>query len=176
MSDINSRIKELRLKLNMTQEEFGNKIGLSKSGISNIESGTRSVRERHIKLISSIFNVSEDWLKNGKNSVWSSYDELHKDSLGKLKGFEKFINYLESVGYAVKYEKSGQSEAGYYEEQKDDEGNIVGEPSFIPDEEYFDVILIKGGVSTTYTDSEFKEFQQACEKSIDYQVWLKNNK
>ena len=40
---INDRFKELRKALGLSQEEFGNKIGLSKSGISNIESGTRNV-------------------------------------------------------------------------------------------------------------------------------------
>ena len=50
---INDRFKELRKIFGLSQEELGNKIGLSKSGISNIESGKRNVTDKHIKLICS---------------------------------------------------------------------------------------------------------------------------
>lgn len=59
------RIKQLRNELGLTQEDFGKRIGLSKSGISNIENGTRNISARHIKLICSEFGVSERWLKTG---------------------------------------------------------------------------------------------------------------
>ena len=64
-SILNERFKQVRLKLGMTQEEFGNKIGLSKSGISNIENGTRNVTKRLIKLVSLIFGIDEMWLLTG---------------------------------------------------------------------------------------------------------------
>lgn len=61
--NINERFKKLRKALGLSQEELGNKIGLSKSGISNIESGTRNVTDKHIKLICSEFPINEDWLR-----------------------------------------------------------------------------------------------------------------
>jgi len=66
---INQRVKELRLNLGLSQDDFGNAIGLSKSGISNIENGTRSVRETHIKLICSAFDVDETWLRSGEGEA-----------------------------------------------------------------------------------------------------------
>lgn len=64
---MNTRIKELRSEfLNLSQEQFGERIGLSKSGISNIESGVRNVTDKHIKLICSEFDVREEWLRTGK--------------------------------------------------------------------------------------------------------------
>lgn len=64
---MNDRIKYLRAKiLKLSQESFGEKIGLSKSGISNIENGIRNVTEQHIKLICSEFNVNENWLRTGE--------------------------------------------------------------------------------------------------------------
>ncbi len=57
---VNDRFKELRKTFGLSQEELGNKIGLSKSGISNIESGTRNVTDKHIKLICSEFPVNEE--------------------------------------------------------------------------------------------------------------------
>lgn len=62
---VNDRFRELRKTFGLSQEELGNKIGLSKSGISNIESGARNVTDKHIKLICSEFPVNEEWLRNG---------------------------------------------------------------------------------------------------------------
>ena len=62
---VNDRFKELRKTFGLSQEELGNKIGLSKSGISNIESGARNVTDKHIKLICSEFPVNEEWLRDG---------------------------------------------------------------------------------------------------------------
>lgn len=63
---MNDRIKELRNKLGMSQEEFGSKIGLSKSGISSIENHQRAVTDKHVKLISFEFGVNEAWLRTGE--------------------------------------------------------------------------------------------------------------
>lgn len=63
---INERVKEVRKRLNLSQEEFGNRIGLSKSGISNIEKGTRNVTSKHVKLICLTFDVNESWLMTGE--------------------------------------------------------------------------------------------------------------
>lgn len=89
MESINDRVKKLRLKLHMSQEEFGKAIGLSKSGISNIESGTRGIRDSHIKLLCSTFNVDETWLRTGK------------DLSEEVKELESFILFLKSSGYMV---------------------------------------------------------------------------
>ena len=60
------RIKELRKTLGLSQAEFGEKIGLTNSGVSNIEQGLRTLQDRHIKLIKAAFpQVSETWLKDG---------------------------------------------------------------------------------------------------------------
>lgn len=66
---MNDRIKELKISRNLTQEEFGSQIGLSKSGISNIENGTRAVSLRHVKLISKVFGISELWLGDGIGTI-----------------------------------------------------------------------------------------------------------
>ncbi|MCC5910161.1 MAG: helix-turn-helix transcriptional regulator [Clostridiaceae bacterium] len=155
--------------MSLTQEEFGNKIGLSKSGISNIENGTRGIRERHIKLICSIFNVSESWLKTGVDAgvkVSKLAEDAHR--------FECFKKYLESIGYDVTVEKTGESSEGHHEEQKDENGEVVGQ-MWIPDEEYYSVMLIKGNVTTEFTAQQFKEFQSSIEKSVDFEVFKQNN-
>lgn len=68
---MNKRIKEIREALNLSQEEMGKAIGITRSGISNIESGQRSVSERHIKLLRSAYNVNEHWLRTGEGEMFN---------------------------------------------------------------------------------------------------------
>ncbi len=86
--EINERIKILRNSLSLSQEEFGKRLGLSKSGISNIESQTRGVREAHILLISSSFGVSERWLRTGEGNMFK--DALQDD-------FKDYFDIPESI-------------------------------------------------------------------------------
>ena len=69
---MNRRIKSIRESLNLSQEEMGKAIGLTRSGISNIESGQRAVSERHVKLLHSAFNVNEHWLRTGEGEMFNS--------------------------------------------------------------------------------------------------------
>lgn len=82
--NINERFKELRKSFGLSQEELGSRIGLSKSGISNIESGTRNVTDKHIKLICSEFPINEDWLRSGigemkKKTPFDTMEQLKKE-------------------------------------------------------------------------------------------------
>lgn len=67
--DINKRFRELRKICKKSQEEWANILGLSRSGITEIEAGRRNVTEKHIKLLSieSIDGkyINEDWLRTG---------------------------------------------------------------------------------------------------------------
>ena len=86
----NQRIKQLRENLGISQEKLGETIGLSKSGISSIENGNRSVTEKHIKLISTCFNVSEEWLRTGVGNMFNpmSEDEELDMYIGRISGGE----------------------------------------------------------------------------------------
>lgn len=69
---MNTRIKELRKALKKSQEDFGKILGLSKSGISEIEAGRRNVTEQHIIMLKncSDFNVNEAWLRTGEGEMF----------------------------------------------------------------------------------------------------------
>ena len=72
---INDRIRELRKDhLKMSMEKFGEMIGISKSGVSEIESGRRNVTDQHIRLLttSSILGrtVSAKWLRDGEGEMF----------------------------------------------------------------------------------------------------------
>ena len=67
--DINRRFRELRKMCKKSQEEWADIMGLSRSGIADIEAGRRNVTEKHIRLLSieSIDGkyINEDWLRTG---------------------------------------------------------------------------------------------------------------
>ena len=60
-----SRITELRKSLNLTQDEFAKKLGLSRNYIWMIEKGERIPPDRTISDICRIFDIQEDWLRHG---------------------------------------------------------------------------------------------------------------
>lgn len=66
---LNDRIKELRRILGLTQEEFGAKIGLVKSGISRIESGATGTTEQTLRSICREFGASYLWLTTGEGPM-----------------------------------------------------------------------------------------------------------
>lgn len=62
---ISQRIKYLRKNiLNLTQDNFSEKIGLSRSNIANIEVSRIKVTDRTIKDICRKFNINKEWLCN----------------------------------------------------------------------------------------------------------------
>ena len=72
----NERVKELRKALGLTQEKFGERVGLKKSAISQIESGVNGVTDQLHLTVFREFNVNEDWLRTGEGSM---FVESYKD-------------------------------------------------------------------------------------------------
>lgn len=80
----NERMRILRKALNVNMSEFGASIGLSHSGVSNIESGQRNVTDKHIKLICIAYpQVNPDWLRTGEGDMFLP-DGGHGDELDEL--------------------------------------------------------------------------------------------
>jgi transcriptional regulator with XRE-family HTH domain len=74
---MNERIKELRKYLHLTQDEFGQKLGIAKSTISNIEKERYSVTNQTIKLIVKEFGVNEHWLRTGESEMFPESDKTY---------------------------------------------------------------------------------------------------
>ena len=67
---IYERIKEIRLKLKMTQVEFSECILLGKSFYGDIEIGKKKVNDRMIFIVSKRFNVNEKWIRTGEGEMF----------------------------------------------------------------------------------------------------------
>lgn len=69
------RVRELRQSLSLTLEKFGQKIGVGKSTISDIENNRRSLTEHMTKSICREFNVDYIWLTTGEGEMFLDNDE-----------------------------------------------------------------------------------------------------
>ena len=67
---MNKRIRTLRNELHLTQQEFADRLKISRNNIAGYESGTRAPSDAVISLICSAFHVNEDWLLHGKGEMF----------------------------------------------------------------------------------------------------------
>lgn len=66
------RIKELRRALDLTQDEFGGRIGITKSSISTMESGRSNPSEQTLRSMCREFGASYLWLTTGEGSMFEN--------------------------------------------------------------------------------------------------------
>lgn len=69
-------LKKLRKELGLSQKEFGDKLKLTSASISKLENGERNITERHIYQICEVFNVNEDWLRNGNGEIFKNINDI----------------------------------------------------------------------------------------------------
>lgn len=98
---MNERLLQLRAQeLEMSQKEFGNKLGVTSAAISRYESGDRKLPESMILSICREFRVNYYWLTKGEEPVFVGtptdiVDEIAEDY--NLDDYDKKIieKYLE---------------------------------------------------------------------------------
>ena len=79
MDSIGERIKEIRKLTKLTQKEFGYRISVAQTYLSQIEKGERDATEKIIKLVSHEFNIDENWLRTGEGEMLNESDEFSLD-------------------------------------------------------------------------------------------------
>ena len=70
-----NRIKTIRQNSEMSQQAFGDKLGLSRNFIWQLESGERSPSDRTITDICREFRVNEIWLRTGDGEPFQELSE-----------------------------------------------------------------------------------------------------
>lgn len=66
---MNQRIKQLRLSLGLTQQEFADKLGIKRGAIANYELGRNEPIDAVVTLICKTFDVNEQWLRTGEGKM-----------------------------------------------------------------------------------------------------------
>lgn len=72
---MNERIKEIRKSLNLSQDEFGRRLGVTRGAITNIELNKTEPKELFLELICKVFDVNEHWLRTGKGEMFRQLTE-----------------------------------------------------------------------------------------------------
>ena len=75
------RIRMLRKELELTQQEFADKLGIKRTTIANYELGRNEPDDSVISLICDRYHVSEHWLRTGEGEMFielSEDDELQQ--------------------------------------------------------------------------------------------------
>lgn len=63
--DIAERIKELRKKAGLTQQQFADRLGVKRNTVAQWELNINAVTDQMVKSICREFNVNELWLREG---------------------------------------------------------------------------------------------------------------
>lgn len=80
MSTTGSRIREIRKEHKLTQEQFGEMIGIKDSAVSMLEKNERRLTESVVKNIVSQFCINSVWLKDGIGEKYDT-DMLNKKTI-----------------------------------------------------------------------------------------------
>ena len=105
---MNERLKRLRKTLDLTQQEFADKIGSKRNTVAKYETDTNTPSAAVISLICREFNVNEEWLRTGEGEM---FIELTRDEeiaawVGNVLGDEsakfqrRFISALSKMNKA----------------------------------------------------------------------------
>lgn len=94
------RIRMLRKELGLSQTEFGKKIGVTRSVISNIELGLVPPTEVILNAIAGVFYVNIDWIRTGEGEMFISIKEafdrliVHSDNPKKEELRKNIVDVL----------------------------------------------------------------------------------
>ena len=96
------RIKDVRNSLGLTLEKFGEKLGVTKTAISRIEKGERSLTEQMTKSICREFSVDYMWLTTGEGEMFVESDDDFFERIDRIMAGENEArkNMIKTLLYA----------------------------------------------------------------------------
>lgn len=75
---MNERIKKLRKALDLTQQQFADKIKVKRNTVATYEMGRSEPSDSAISLICREFNVNENWLRTGEGEMFEQLTDQQK--------------------------------------------------------------------------------------------------
>lgn len=105
--EIGKRVRKIRLQKGISQEQFGELIGIKKAAVSKIENVDNSLSRSNLISICKQFNINEEWLLYGKgemfipesreNEIRAFFENAMSSDTDLAKIQRKFINTLISL-------------------------------------------------------------------------------
>lgn len=108
MNTIGQRIKSLRLKYNMTGNELGARLNVTRNAVSQWETDKRIPTSQMLSELAKLFNVSTDYLINGTTSPAFKPTLSERDERDIQKRLELLMNDLDSETGLAFYNGDGE--------------------------------------------------------------------
>ncbi len=86
---MSERIKRIRKMLDLTQQEFADRIGIKRNTIANYESGRNEPVDSVISLICREYGVNEIWLRTGEGEMFTPNPATELDALKERYGLSQ---------------------------------------------------------------------------------------
>ena len=118
--EIIERIKKVIKAKGLTQKEFAQAINLAPSTISDYFAGRANPSDKVLKLISSVFGVSYEWLKEGKGEMFEkpSLEEIILAEQRRIKENSILVPIIGKAGACFPQMKGDIEIIGYIETKK----------------------------------------------------------
>lgn len=100
---MNERLKKIRKEFRLNQEEFGKRLGVTKTAVSKMELGTYNITDSMTKLVCREFNIDYIWFTTGIGDMIADSDldimekidiimagenEMHKNIIKTVASFD----------------------------------------------------------------------------------------
>lgn len=93
---IGYRIRYVRQYLDLTQEQFSERLGITAAHISRVEHGIGNFSIALVRLISKVYLINEEWILTGKGEMFISQCVNEKSA-----EYEQFIKELADINNQI---------------------------------------------------------------------------
>ncbi len=73
---MNERVKLIRKRLGLTQEQLAQRLGIGKAALSMIETGKTGLSTRNRNILVQELNVNPEWLETGRGEIFNAEPDL----------------------------------------------------------------------------------------------------
>lgn len=99
---IGKRLKDLRLKKGLSQQELGDLLGVTKVSVCGYENGTRTPSLETFILIAQIFNTTTDYLLGREITIINNESneflgKFSKEDVEMINEFKKYNSFYEKI-------------------------------------------------------------------------------
>jgi transcriptional regulator with XRE-family HTH domain len=95
MREVGKRLKELRKRLDMTQEELGKQLGIKRSGMGKHERGEALLSGKMLQILAARYNASIDYLLCNRGTLFYDKDDLNRP--GSKRAIDEEVEELFSL-------------------------------------------------------------------------------
>ena len=143
---LKERIKRIRRELELTQQEFADRLGIKRGSIANYEIGRNDPVDSIISLICREFNVNEEWLRYGEGEMFNpaptdaldQLSEKYRLSNADYVMIEKFVNLRPEVRQNI-YDYFKEVVSAFVDE--DSKPHEIASLNCNPDKSWKDIVI-----------------------------------